>query len=345
MGIKFHCPNGHKLNVKAFLAGKRAVCPKCGQKVVVPEQSDLSIASKQASGVLNHTSPKEKSHSATAGVAPSPVAERPSLIVLPSMAARPVTEPIVPTTPPIAACQSASATVNPPVMSMETDPIAEAPTAVWYVRPPSGGQFGPAPGNIMRGWLVEGRVTSDSLVWRDGWPDWRSAASMFPQLLGISTPGPVPRGDRPVANATTLTAPISVVPATVTPVTVAPTVRPVEQVVTETSFEDALNSDYADPMVRARRHRKKGIDSTVIVSGILAALVLLLFIVLGIVISKQGGEDQPPERSKSKPKGAATTLEKPTKQTTPAESDELTNPKSMPIEDQLIPPERKQPTP
>jgi hypothetical protein len=36
MGIRFTCPNGHKLHVKAFLAGKRGVCPKCGVKVQIP---------------------------------------------------------------------------------------------------------------------------------------------------------------------------------------------------------------------------------------------------------------------------------------------------------------------
>jgi hypothetical protein len=36
MGIRFSCPNGHKLNVKTFLAGKRAICPDCGAKVIVP---------------------------------------------------------------------------------------------------------------------------------------------------------------------------------------------------------------------------------------------------------------------------------------------------------------------
>jgi hypothetical protein len=37
MGIRFLCPNGHKLNVKSFLAGKRALCPQCGAKVLVPD--------------------------------------------------------------------------------------------------------------------------------------------------------------------------------------------------------------------------------------------------------------------------------------------------------------------
>jgi hypothetical protein len=40
MGIRFSCPNGHKLNVKAFLAGKRGVCPQCGAKFLIPSQTN-----------------------------------------------------------------------------------------------------------------------------------------------------------------------------------------------------------------------------------------------------------------------------------------------------------------
>jgi hypothetical protein len=65
------------------------------------------------------------------------------------------------------------------------DPVSEAPHAVWYVRPASGGQFGPAAGDIMRRWISEGRVASDSLVWREGWPEWKSASSIFPGLAGV----------------------------------------------------------------------------------------------------------------------------------------------------------------
>lgn len=39
MGIRFECPNGHRLNVKAFLAGKRGFCPDCDAKFIVPEVS------------------------------------------------------------------------------------------------------------------------------------------------------------------------------------------------------------------------------------------------------------------------------------------------------------------
>lgn len=44
MGIRFSCPNGHNLNVKAFLAGKRAICPHCGMKVMVPDLPESEAA-------------------------------------------------------------------------------------------------------------------------------------------------------------------------------------------------------------------------------------------------------------------------------------------------------------
>ncbi|MCI0334167.1 MAG: hypothetical protein L0228_13195 [Planctomycetes bacterium] len=40
MGIRFTCPNGHKLHVKAFLAGKRGVCPQCGARITIPEAEE-----------------------------------------------------------------------------------------------------------------------------------------------------------------------------------------------------------------------------------------------------------------------------------------------------------------
>jgi hypothetical protein len=62
------------------------------------------------------------------------------------------------------------------------DPLADSPEVVWYVRPPTGGQFGPATSEIIRGWLAEGRISIDTLVWREGWRDWLEAGGVFPQL-------------------------------------------------------------------------------------------------------------------------------------------------------------------
>jgi len=42
MGIRFSCPNGHNLNVKEFLAGKRGVCPQCGARFVIPLASQTT---------------------------------------------------------------------------------------------------------------------------------------------------------------------------------------------------------------------------------------------------------------------------------------------------------------
>lgn len=61
------------------------------------------------------------------------------------------------------------------VHNVSPDPISQAPHAMWYVRPPSGGQFGPASADVLRRWIAEGRVTDDSLVWREGWANWLSA--------------------------------------------------------------------------------------------------------------------------------------------------------------------------
>jgi hypothetical protein len=76
----------------------------------------------------------------------------------------------------------------PAVAPTAGDPIAEAPAAIWYVRPPSGGQYGPARGDIMRKWIAEGRVSGDSLVWREGWTDWRNAGQLFPSLAATPSP-------------------------------------------------------------------------------------------------------------------------------------------------------------
>src|SRR5436305_1418215 len=44
MGIRFSCPNGHKLNVKTFLAGRRGVCPQCGARFVIPVPAELQAS-------------------------------------------------------------------------------------------------------------------------------------------------------------------------------------------------------------------------------------------------------------------------------------------------------------
>lgn len=39
----------------------------------------------------------------------------------------------------------------------------------------------------MRRWIQEGRVSADSLVWREGWSDWLTAGPVFPTLNATYT--------------------------------------------------------------------------------------------------------------------------------------------------------------
>jgi len=50
MGIRFLCPNGHKLNVKQALAGKHGICPDCGAKFLIPASPAGLI-----SGIAGHS--------------------------------------------------------------------------------------------------------------------------------------------------------------------------------------------------------------------------------------------------------------------------------------------------
>jgi len=93
------------------------------------------------------------------------------------------------TIPATAGPAPAQPAASPPLSRSPPDPLAEAPGAVWYVRAPDGGQYGPAAADVMESWLAEGRVSPDSLVWREGWRDWQQAAAVFPQL-GAGQLGP-----------------------------------------------------------------------------------------------------------------------------------------------------------
>lgn len=211
MGIKFHCPNGHKLNVKSFLAGKRGICPHCGIGVDIPSENGAKSRKSGRSPKAADTVPETPSQPAGRPL-PTPMpaaasvdllpASHPIRATMPSFAAQPSVEstsaaaqPLAGTaaTPLVQIAEVRPATAPAADVSLLADPIAESPNAVWYVRPPSGGQFGPAKGDIMRKWIADGRVSADSLVWREGWPDWKTAGPVFPALSrGLPPVAPAP---------------------------------------------------------------------------------------------------------------------------------------------------------
>ncbi len=242
MGIRFYCPNGHKLNVKSFQAGRRGICPFCGAKIIIPSQSTRKSSKAeratrggaaeaeheivlqpepayQPAPAARHAAPLPEAGAGDRGAAlgavspgapvPGGVPPMATPVATPaSTSAAPRQAPV--TAAPLAAGNAGATPIGEaqfrPVQPAETqpapefgtqvptaspasataaeppDPLAEAGNVVWYVRPPSGGQFGPATSDVMRTWIGEGRVSSDSLVWREGWRDWQEASGVFPQL-------------------------------------------------------------------------------------------------------------------------------------------------------------------
>ncbi len=170
MGIRFFCPNGHKLNVKDFQAGQTGICPFCGVKMPIPLES-TRLGSKQrlsrhGGGNMLGAVASQTNH----GKGDSPIFADAKIGMVP--------QPGWPA---------------PASRAIFRDPLAEEEDVVWYVHPASGGQFGPAAADVMRAWIAEGRIAADSLVWREGWRNWQMAGNVFPQLSpahALSDPEP-----------------------------------------------------------------------------------------------------------------------------------------------------------
>ncbi|HWA97840.1 MAG TPA: DUF4339 domain-containing protein [Pirellulales bacterium] len=157
MGIRFVCEHcGGAMNVKEHLAGKRGICKHCHGKVDIPRQSTIDKPAKHRATTLPPAGPNSGPTAAAAAIATR----------LPQ----------------------ASASTLP-------DPVAEAPWLNWYVLPPGAtDQYGPAGGELFRAWIAEGRVSADSLVWRQDWAQWQRAAEVLPQLAATPLATPIGPG-------------------------------------------------------------------------------------------------------------------------------------------------------
>jgi hypothetical protein len=104
-----------------------------------------------------------------------------------------------------------------------------------------------------------------------------------------------------------MTAPAA--PVMVAPVTSTAVLS--DQIVVEPTFSEAVTTEFEGSITRTRRRGRKGTDATMIVSGILMALVVILFIILGIVLSRQSEEEQSATPPKSKQEPAASAVQEP----------------------------------
>ena len=167
MGIRFFCPQGHKLNVKSFLAGKMGICPHCDARVKIPLTS-----TRPSSKAINRD---VEGHAEALPLA-SPLEDLDQVLA--------VAEAGIPGNPREALPRTLpeSVSADPPPRG-SADPLKESPEAQWYVCPEPGGQnYGPATAEVMRQWVQEGRVQGEHLVWREGWENWQRAGDCFAHL-------------------------------------------------------------------------------------------------------------------------------------------------------------------
>jgi hypothetical protein len=225
MGVRFECPTGHKLHVKAELAGKRGICPDCGAKFIVPSFSGQRVPE-------DNGAPPPAPSGARAGTADAAGVQ--------------------------VAANVSTATPPPLRQPAAAEPAAE-PTA-WYIRPASGGQFGPANDDVFAQWIAEGRVSADSWVWRNGWPDWKAGGEALREFGARAPAAPA------LAMAAAEEAPA------VTVVTAAPQLSTAPAAHVDPTSAEARRAEI--------RRRKKKVRNLSILLGLIALAMLAALVVV-----------------------------------------------------------------
>jgi hypothetical protein len=161
------------------------------------------------------------------------------------------------------------------------DVLAEDPAAHWYVRPATGGQFGPATSEIMRAWLAEGRVGGNALVWRTGWADWRGAGEIFPELAGARAVhgGPAVVGSAIAAGGS------------------LPVGHVVQSGFSAPAAVDPAGSGAVPALTQSVRRRRKQRDTRMFMSAALGVIVVILAIILVIVFRSQSAPEATPDKA------------------------------------------------
>ncbi len=187
MGICFFCPNGHPLNVKAELAGRIGLCPKCRVKMRIPLQSMREVDERDYHGQQTaeavpdmrsreSVSSKSRADSQVSnqenawGATSSPDPESP------------VNELI------IRATEKSSRNVRERRYEAEVDlsntaTLLEDPDALWYVITLDNRRYGPAQGSVLRAWIDERRVGPRTRILRSGWKSPLEAGQVFPEIV------------------------------------------------------------------------------------------------------------------------------------------------------------------
>lgn len=194
MGIRFSCHIcNHGLHVKDFQAGKRGRCPQCNGSFRIPKKdSPYSIAIDDWNPVATSTTSStasETKRSRSSGsidydtnVAVADRSERPQKSKKSESKATSSQTNSSQVNTSATTGQKTSNTNNGSSSPLPPS-LAKAGDANWFVRPPSGGQYGPASSSLLSDWILERRVTADSFLWYEGMAQWQLASVLVPEYF------------------------------------------------------------------------------------------------------------------------------------------------------------------
>ena len=168
MGIRFKCHLCHSpLNVKNDLAQKRGVCPKCNGKFRIPmESQDFS---------LSLDAPVSNSTKALSYL-DSEIISANSVAVKPTEAKKTSQEPS------LLKPAAYDATNREQIETEQTPSMTDE---LYFVRPPSGGEYGPADKATIELWVTQRRITSETMICKLGASQWKKAREVFASLFDL----------------------------------------------------------------------------------------------------------------------------------------------------------------
>lgn len=147
-----------ELNVKATQAGQNGICPKCKERLQVPEESEID----SDGNLLNSSESQRVGQVASATRTANPAMSLETV--------RSDDEDFLLGKP------------GTPVHEIDSDPIFEAPHRIWHVRDAAMTESGPFKGKKLRKMIDSGLVSPNDYVCREDWEDWRIAGDTFPEL-------------------------------------------------------------------------------------------------------------------------------------------------------------------
>lgn len=295
MGIRFFCPKGHKLNVKAELAGKIGICPKCGERMLIPFESTRQPGEKlhdvhqdperepDSGDVTTQSPPPEQTtaHLPDEGSMPQDLVEGQAIEeqtilrqVVQEQAGPNSTDKgqspsdviLDPDASQLMARPSASAAPDlPSGKTVDSTSLLSDPSVLWYVRTEQGQTYGPAAGPVIQSWIQERRIGPGMLVWREGWSTWLEAKNVFTELERIF---PATQRENP------------------------PVARESGPPQVESSEPGVVTGESAVIKKKLERKKKATRDLMIVLGLILAILALIVCLVLLLVWQRgQGGSE------------------------------------------------------